>query len=173
MKRRTFSALAAMTLVLVLPACASMWLNQVSSDLKTALAGEPAVVTTGDGSITITSSADYLYPSGGWQLRPGAPLLSKMILTLAKLKNTDIVVTGYTDNTPVGPQLKQTGVMDNKDLSYQRAAAVVDFLASQGVRRNLLSAQGFGDADPVAANDTPDGKAKNRRVEITLRGDGS
>src|SRR4051794_1533702 len=129
MKRRTFSALAAMTLVLVLPACASMRLNQISSDLKTALAGEPVVVTTGDGSINITSSADYLYPSGGWQLRPGAPLLSKMVPTLAKLQNTNIIVTGYTDDTPIGPQLKQMGVTSNKELSYQRAVAVVDFLA--------------------------------------------
>jgi len=69
--------------------------------------------------------------------------------------------------------LKQMGVTSNKELSYQRAVAVVDFLASQGVKRNLLSAQGFGDADPVASNDTPEGKAKNRRVEITLRGNGS
>ena len=65
------------------------------------------------------------------------------------------------------------GVANNKELSYNRAVAAVDFLASQGVKRSLLSAQGFGEANPVASNDTPEGKAKNRRIEITLRGDGS
>jgi len=65
------------------------------------------------------------------------------------------------------------GVTSNKELSYNRAASAVDFFASQGIKRSLLSAQGLGEADPVASNDTPEGRAKNRRIEITLRGDGS
>jgi len=172
-RRRTFSALAAVTMALVLSACASMRLDQIASDLRTALAGEPVVVTKQEGSILLTSSADYLYPSGGWELRPGAPLLSKMVPILARLQNTSIVVTGYTDSTPIGPQLRQMGVASNKDLSYRRAVAVVDYLAPQGVKRNLLSAQGFGDENPVAPNDTPEGRARNRRVEISLIGDGT
>jgi len=130
-------------------------------------------VNSNDGVVTLTSSADYLYPSGGWALPPDAPLLNKMVPTLSKLQNTNIVVTGFTDNTPIGAGLKQQGVTSNKELSYNRAVAVVDYLASKGVKRSLLSAQGFGEENPVASNDTPEGRAKNRRVEITLRGDGT
>ena len=173
MKRRTFTALAVATMALSLSACASMRLDQVAGDLRKALAGDPVIVTKQGDSITIVSGADYMYPSGGWQLNADAPVLSKMVPTLASLQNTSIVVSGYTDNTPIGPQLKRMGVANNKELSYNRAVAAVDFLASQGVKRSLLSAQGFGEADPVAPNDTPEGKAKNRRIEITLRGDGS
>jgi chemotaxis protein MotB len=49
---------------------------------------------------------------------------------------------------------------------------VMQFLISQGVKPSLLSAKGFGEADPVASNDTPTGRAQNRRVELTLAGSG-
>ena len=174
MKRRAFFALTAAAVALAGSGCASMRINRVADDLRTALAGEPVVVTTQqDGTIMVTSSADYLYPSGGWQLRPGAPVLSNMVPTLAKLQNTSIIVTGYTDSTPIGPQLRQIGVTSNKELSYNRAVSAVDFLSSQGVKRSLLSAQGMGDANPVATNNTSEVRAKNRRIEMTLRGDGS
>ena len=96
-----------------------------------------------------------------------------MVPTLAGLQNTKVVVGGYTDNTPVGPALQRRGVSNNVDLSSKRADAVVSYFKSQGVNPNLLSAQGFGDANPVASNDTPEGRAKNRRVDITLTGDGT
>lgn len=173
MKRRIFTALAAATIALGVSGCASMRMDRVAGDLRTALAGEPVIVTTKDDTLTMVSSADYLYPSGGWELRPGAPLLAKMVPTLAKLQNTNIIVSGYTDSTPIGPQLKRMGISTNKELSYNRAVAAVNFFASQGVNQSLLSAQGFGEADPVASNDSPEGRAKNRRIEITLRGSGS
>ena len=160
-------------MALALSACASMRMDDVAGNLRTALAGEPVNVNSKDGVVTLTSSADYLYPSGGWALPPDAPVLDKMVPTLSKLQNTNIVVTGFTDTTPIGAGLKQQGVTSNKELSYNRAVAVVDYLASKGVKRSLLSAQGFGEENPVASNDTPEGRAKNRRVEITLRGDGT
>lgn len=139
-----------------------------------AVAGDPVEVTQqGDNSIKLTSSADYLYPSGGWELRPGAPVLSKMVPTFSKLQQTNILLTGYTDNTPVGPQLRRMGISNNQDLSLRRAQTAVDFFKSQGVNPNRLSAQGMGDANPVAPNDTPEGRAKNRRIEIALTGSGT
>ncbi len=148
-------------------------LDQDANQLKTALASDPVTVTKQDGSVTLTSSADYLYPSGGWQLRPGAPVLSKMVPTLSTLQNTKITVGGYTDNTPVGPGLQRMGISNNQELSSRRADAVVSYFKSQGVNPNLLSSQGFGDSNPVAPNDTSEGRAKNRRVDITLTGDGT
>ncbi len=97
----------------------------------------------------------------------------KLVPTLVKLQNTRVVVNGYTDNVPIGPELKRMGVESNLQLSSNRADTVVQFLKRQGVTPNLLSAQGFGDTHPVASNDTPEGRAKNRRVDLTLVGPGT
>jgi chemotaxis protein MotB len=162
----------AVTLAMSLSACASTRLDRLSDDLKSALAGEPVEVTRPEGAVKLTSSADYLYAPGAWQLNPGAPILSKMVPTFSKLQETKIVVAGYTDNTPVGPQLQRVGIANNTDLSLKRAGAAVSYFKSQGVKPDLLVAQGFGESNPVAPNDTPEGRAKNRRIEITLTGDG-
>jgi len=82
-------------------------------------------------------------------------------------------VNGYTDNAPIGPELQRQGVTSNQELSQKRADAVMQFLISQGVDSSLISAHGYGDADPVASNDTASGRAQNRRVELTLSGSGS
>ena len=74
---------------------------------------------------------------------------------------------------PSWAQTQAAGVTDNLDLSARRAMSVVRYLVSHGVNPNLLSAQSFGATDPVAPNNTPDGRAKNRRVEIMLIGGGS
>ncbi|RQM36300.1 OmpA family protein, partial [Erwinia psidii] len=72
-----------------------------------------------------------------------------------------IVVAGHTDNTG-NPQLNQT-------LSLQRAAAVRDWMRDTGdVPESCFAVQGYGESRPVATNDTPDGRALNRRVEISL-----
>ena len=86
---------------------------------------------------------------------------------------TRIMVNGYTDNTPIGPELAAQGVTSNLILSQKRADTVLQFLISQGVNPNLLTAQGLGDANPVASNDTAQGRAQNRRVELTLAGSGN
>jgi chemotaxis protein MotB len=69
--------------------------------------------------------------------------------------------------------LKRAGIANNIDLSSRRADNVVAYLESQGVNANIVSAKGFGDTHPIAANDTPDGRAKNRRIEIVLEGSGA
>ena len=96
-----------------------------------------------------------------------------MLPTLSKLENTKIVVEGYTDNVPISEELKTKGVSNNLDLSAERAVSVANYLISHGVKPDLISAQAFGETHPVAANDTPEGRAKNRRVDITLTGDGT
>ena len=177
MIRRFPVAIAATTLALCLIASVSMaedeQLSQVAEQLKTALAGDAVEVTQRAGSVTLTSSADAMFPSGGWQVPSSAPLLDKMLPTLSKLQNTRIVVSGYTDNVAVGSQLQATGITDNLDLSAKRAVSVVDYLIAHGVKPDLVSAQAFGETHPVVSNDTPEGQAKNRRVDITLTGDGT
>ena len=147
-------------------------MSDVADQLKKELAGQPVTVTQ-QGPVTLTSGADAMFPSGGWELKPGVPVLSKIVPILSKLQHTEIVVGGYTDNAPVGQQLQSAGIANNLDLSCKRAASVVSYLVSQGVNPNLLSAQCFGATHPVGPNDTPEGQSKNRRVDITLSGDGT
>jgi len=177
MNRRLAATLAAGILALTVSACAGMMgggqLSKDADELRTALAGYPVVMMQQGDTLTISSNADAMFPSGGWQLAPGAPVLSKMVPVLSSLKNTKIVVGGYTDNVPVGQPLMNMGISNNLALSSKRAESVVNYLASQGVNPNLMSAQGFGDTHPVASNDTPEGRAKNRRVDIVLTGDGT
>jgi chemotaxis protein MotB len=92
---------------------------------------------------------------------------------LQNLQNAKVVVYGYTDNLPVGPALRQAGIANNIDLSSKRADTVVAYFRSQGVNPNIISAKGFGDTHAVAPKDTPDGRAKNRRIEIVMEGPGA
>jgi chemotaxis protein MotB len=148
-------------------------LGQVAEQLKTALAADPVEVTPNVVSLKLTSSADKMFPSGGWQVPSSALLLDKMLPTLSKLQYTKISVAGYTDNVPVGEELKAKGVTNNLSLSAERAVSVANYLTAHGVKSDLVSAHAFGETNPVGSNDTPEGQAKNRRVEITLTGDGT
>ena len=117
---------------------------------------------------------EILFPEGGWQISQQAKLtLNKIVPSLLGLQQTRIVVDGYTDNLPIGSELRQMGIASNLELSSRRADNVVTYLQSQGVNPNLMSAQGFGETNAVASNDTPAGRAKNRRIELTLVGPGT
>jgi chemotaxis protein MotB len=120
-------------------------------------------------------AADMLFPPGGYQLTPAgqAELANNIVPKLKGLQNAKIVVYGYTDNTPIGRELQRQGIPDNLVLSTRRAATVANFLISQGVNPNIVSAKGVGDTRPVASNDTPQGRAQNRRIEITVQGPGA
>jgi chemotaxis protein MotB len=118
-------------------------------------------------------AGDMLF-SEGYQLSAnGKQALNQYVPQLQKLKNAKVVVYGYTDNKPVGPGLKQAGIANNIDLSSRRADNVVAYLTSQGVNPSIISAKAFGDTHPVAQNDTPQGRAQNRRIEIVLEGPGA
>ena len=120
-------------------------------------------------------AGDMLFPSGGFQLSEAgqAELTNNIVPKLQGLQNAKVVVYGYTDNTPVGPALQRQGIPDNLVLSTRRASTVVTFLVSQGVNPNIISAKGFGETHPEASNDTPQGRAANRRIEITVQGPGA
>jgi chemotaxis protein MotB len=120
-------------------------------------------------------AGDMLFPEGGFQLSQAGQteLANNIAPKLRGLQNAKVVVYGYTDNTPVGPALQRQGVPDNLVLSTRRAATVVSFLVSQGVNPSVISAKGFGETHPEASNDTPQGRAANRRIEITIQGPGA
>jgi chemotaxis protein MotB len=124
---------------------------------------------------TFVEAGDLLFPPGGFELSPaGQAELSKNIVPrLKSYKNVKIVVYGYTDNAPVGPQLQKAGITDNLVLSTRRATTVANYLIAQGIDPNITSAKGFGDTHPAATNDTPAGRSANRRIEITVQGPGA
>lgn len=147
-------------------------LNQTYQRLNQQLSGEVKAdqvqIQQLQNQLKVTMVDQILFPEGGWQLgRKGEETLAKIAPTLSDLKGQQIVVEGFTDNVPIGPELRQR-FPSNWELSSARASDVVRFLAAKGVPQNTMSAQGFGDSRPVASNDTPQGRAKNRRVEIVI-----
>ncbi|MGO9633777.1 MAG: OmpA family protein [Steroidobacteraceae bacterium] len=124
-------------------------------------------------AIKVSVNSELLFPSGGWEMPAAAKTsIAKIAAILAPHQTTKINVNGYTDSTPIGPGLMKQGVTSNLILSQKRADNVMQYLISQGVKPDLVSAQGFGEADPVASNDTPAGRAQNRRVELTVASTG-
>jgi chemotaxis protein MotB len=120
-------------------------------------------------AIKVSLNDQLLFPSGGWQMSDDAQKsIAKIAQILAPHQRNKINVNGYTDNVPIGTALMNQGVTTNAILSEKRADNVMQFMISQGVNPALVSAQGFGEADPVASNDTEDGRALNRRVELTI-----
>jgi len=121
------------------------------------------------GAVKYVANSDLLFESGSWEMRPqGQHIIAGFARKLAPTQQHHLVVSGYTDNAPVGPALRRMGVNSNEELSQKRAEAVMQFLISQGVDPTLISAHGYGEADPIGPNDTPAGRAKNRRVELSL-----
>jgi len=133
------------------------------------IATQQQQITRLQGAIKYTVNSDLLFPPGGWHMSAaGKQIIAKLAKQLAPTQENRLVVNGYTDNAPIGPGLKKEGITSNEELSQKRAEDVMQYLISQGVKPDLLSAKGWGDASPVASNDTAAGRAKNRRVEITV-----
>ena len=111
----------------------------------------------------LTLSGSVIFPSGGSELLPSARSRLSEVATALSQGDTDsaIVIEGHTDS--VGKAAM------NQELSVRRATAVRDQLVAGGVAANRLSVTGFGDTRPVANNDSPTGRANNRRVEIVVQ----
>ncbi len=133
------------------------------------LAAKQAQITRLQGAIKYTVNSDLLFPSGGWQLsEAGKKIIASLASKLAPTQTNKLWVLGYTDNAPVGPALARQGITSNEILSQKRAENVTAFLVSQGVNPDLVTPKGLGESNPIAPNTTAAGRAKNRRVELTL-----
>ena len=117
----------------------------------------------------LTMAADLDFASGNYTLtKKGKKELDGVVPQIQSAPGAKVVVYGYTDDKPVGAALKKRGIVDNLDLSSKRANEVVRYLISKGIDANILSAKGRGDTHPVASNDTPKGRAQNRRIEVVV-----
>ena len=126
------------------------------------------------GAIKFTVNSDLLFAPGSWQIsEAGKQVMAKLASQLAQYQQSKLIVNGYTDSAPIGRSLAKEGITSNQILSQRRAESVMQYLITQGVKPELISAKGWGEADPVAPNDTAQGRAQNRRVEISLAAPGS
>ena len=111
--------------------------------------------------ITLSDAGDVLFATNQSDLTPAAK--SQLDALMSRLQGADLAsikVVGHTDN--VGTDAY------NQTLSERRANSVADYLLSQGVAPNKVSSEGKGESEPVADNDTSEGRAKNRRVDLHI-----
>jgi chemotaxis protein MotB len=141
---------------------------QLNQQLSTEVKANQVEIQQLQNQLKVRMVNEILFREGGWTLNAmGEATLAKIVPTLSSLQGHQIVVEGFTDNVPIGPELRKH-FPTNWELSSARADDVLRFLVAKGVPQNLVSAQGFGDSRPVASNNTPEGRAKNRRVEIVI-----
>jgi chemotaxis protein MotB len=123
-------------------------------------------VSLREGRIILALPTDVLFDSGKTEIKPdGKNAIKQLAKVLSTLKDRRFQVAGHTDNVPI----HTAQFPSNWELSTARAVEVVKVLASEGMSTKHLSAAGYGEFDPVAANDSGESRAKNRRIEITLQ----
>jgi chemotaxis protein MotB len=118
------------------------------------------------GRLVIQLPNDVLFDSGQTLIKPaGKEALGQLAKVLVTVRARAFQVGGHTDNVPI----QTARFPSNWELSTARAVEVVKLLIAQGEDPHALSAAGYGEFDPVAGNDSPEGRAKNRRIELTLQ----
>lgn len=134
-------------------------MDKQAEELKRDLVGA-RVERVGEG-IKITFDSGLMFDLDSYQLKPATrENLSDLSKTLLKYDDTNILIEGHTDNTG--------GSDYNLNLSEKRAASVADFLSDQGVKKNRITTEGYGEEQPVASNENVEGRQKNRRVEVAI-----
>ncbi len=143
-------------------------LTSIARDLQNALAplvseGKVRVTQTSRG-VRVEINASVLFSPGEANLTSESDQALKAVGALLKSDRHAIQVEGYTDNVPI----KNIIFPSNWELSGVRAGSVVRLFIESGVDEGRLTAIGHGPNQPVASNDTPDGRARNRRVVVTV-----
>lgn len=117
------------------------------------------------GRMVVELAENILFDSGKAELKPeGQQALTEVASVLTTIADRSFQITGHTDNVPINT----TRYPSNWELSAARAVNVTRYLATQGVQAERLSAAGYADTQPVAENDSVEGRQQNRRIEIVL-----
>lgn len=149
-------------------------LDQSYAQLQKAYQADEVEIARLQAKLKVSIQEKMLFKAGGFMLdNQSKDVLDKMVPTLSGLKDTKILIRGYADSQPVGAGLRSQQIKDNLDLSEKRAENVAGYLIEKGVNPAMIATQGLGEKDPVASNETPEGRAQNRRVEIVLLGPGN
>jgi outer membrane protein OmpA-like peptidoglycan-associated protein len=137
-------------------------LADMETKLKNARAtiAKIATIRDDDRGMVITLQGELLFKTGQWELKPAAMAKLDEIAEALKGDEQPIDVVGYTDN--VGTRA------NNMDLSQKRAASVRDYLVEKAIPQDLIRAEGRGPDNPAADNNSIEGRATNRRVELVV-----
>ncbi len=144
-------------------------LNQMASDFKTYFAennlSEDVSVEVEDSYVKLNFKDGILFPSGQDKLtEESMRILQDVTVQLTEYTDSDIIIEGHTDNLPISTNENP----NNWYLSANRALAVLSFFIDNGISPDKLSAEGKGEYAPIADNNTDEGRAQNRRVEIKI-----
>jgi chemotaxis protein MotB len=126
-------------------------------------------ITQLKGKLKVNMLDEILFDSGKTSIKPqGFEVLERVGKILSDVKDRNITIEGHTDNVPIGPDLGKK-YPTNWELSAARATTVARYLQEKiGINPGVLSATGYGEYQPIASNETKEGKARNRRIEIVL-----
>jgi len=145
-------------------------LNALKDKLSDALVdfeGRGLSVEQRDGKVYVSMENKLLFASGSWNVgSEGQKAIKELATVLAQNPDISVLIEGHTDNVPYGGN---GPLNDNWDLSTKRATEVLKLLLkNDDINPKNLTAAGRGEHMPVASNETAEGKAKNRRIEVVL-----
>ena len=141
----------------------------LEDEMRGDLESRDVTISNLQGRLTVNILDNVMFDSGEAILKPdGQAVMRKIAAILAEHPELKIHVIGYTDNVPIRPEARSR-FASNWELSTARALAAVHFLTERaGVDPRRVGAIGYGEFRPVADNATPEGRARNRRIAITI-----
>lgn len=144
-------------------------LKETLSKALNAFEGKGLTVEQKNGKVYVSMENKLLFQTGSWAVgSEGRKAVVEVGKVLAQNPDITVLIEGHTDNDKILGNIGG-GIESNWDLSTKRATAIVNILAENaGIRKQNLTAAGRGEFAPIMTNDTPEGKAKNRRIEIIL-----
>jgi Flagellar motor protein len=120
-----------------------------------------------NGKVYVSLAEQLLFGSGSIEVdSKGVTALQQLAKAIKDQKDIQVMIEGHTDNVPISK--KSTYMQDNWDLSVMRATSITKILTKAGVSANQITAAGKGEFSPLAANDSPQTRQKNRRTEIII-----
>jgi chemotaxis protein MotB len=143
--------------------------DELLEGMKSEIEKGKITITQLKGKLKVNMLDEILFDSGRTTIKPeGIEVLERVGGILLDVKDRAINVEGHTDNVPIGPELARR-YPTNWELSAARATNVARYLQEKiGIDATVLSATGYGEYHPVYSNDTEEGRARNRRIEIVL-----
>ena len=137
------------------------YMDRQEADLRRQTVGTGVEVIRNGDDLILRMPSSITFPVGSYAIQPQfQSTLREVAQTLGSYSQTYVDVLGHTDSTGSDSS--------NQTLSVNRAQAVADYLKSRGVAAARLGVRGYGESAPIASNDTEDGRAQNRRVEIKV-----